>query len=85
MTILTAVMIVGVVTICTRLVIRLNATAPPVLLSPDIFELPAGVEVTGYSQSGEQIVIVGSDGVIRVFDATSRAQTHEFDPSVPGG
>ncbi|MEL6954406.1 MAG: DUF6476 family protein [Pseudomonadota bacterium] len=80
-TILTAVMILGVVTITLLLVIRITGDDRPILLSPDLFELPVGVEVAGYSQTGQQIVIVGTDGLIRVFDAETREQTHLFDPT----
>lgn len=80
-TVLTVAMILGVVTITLLLVIRITGDDRPVLLSPDVFALPPGVEVTGYSQSGGQIIIVGSDGLIRVFDAETRAQTHLFDPT----
>ncbi|MEM1273568.1 MAG: DUF6476 family protein [Pseudomonadota bacterium] len=77
-TVLTAVMIFGVITIIALLVIRLNSPAPPVLVHPELFDLPAGVQTVGYSVLGNRVVIITDDGVIRVFDASDRALLQEM-------
>ena len=78
MTVLTAVMILGVITIVALLVIRLNADPAPVFITPGDFALPPGVGVVGLSVMDGHSVIVGDDGVIRVYDRASRALVQEF-------
>jgi hypothetical protein len=79
-TVLTAVMIGGVIAIVTLLVIRLNADPPaPVVVDPGLFPLPDGVTATGISIVDGRTVIVGGDGVIRVYDSDSRALLDEID------
>ncbi len=79
-TVLTAVMIGGVIAIVTLLVIRLNADPPaPVMVDPGMFTLPQGVAATGISIVRGRTVIVGDDGVIRVYDSDNRALLEEFD------
>lgn len=77
-TVLTAVMILGVIAIVALLVIRLNADPAPILIAPGDFALPPGVGVVGLSVIDGQSVIVGDDGVIRVYDGESRALLQEF-------
>jgi uncharacterized integral membrane protein len=77
-TVLTAVMILGVIAIVGLLVIRLNADPAPIVIAPGDFALPQGVSVVGISVIGDQSVIVGDDGVIRVYDSQSRALVQEF-------
>ncbi|WP_439140210.1 DUF6476 family protein [Roseicyclus sp.] len=77
-TVLTAVMILGVIAIVALLVIRLNADPAPILIAPGDFALPPGVGVVGLSVIDGQSVIVGDDGVIRVYDGESRALSQEF-------
>jgi uncharacterized integral membrane protein len=77
-TVLTVVMIAGVITITTLLVIRLNASGPSVTIAPGDFEIPDGVGVVGFSVVNGQTVIVGDDGVIRVYDSGSQTQVQEF-------
>jgi uncharacterized integral membrane protein len=77
-TVLTVVMIAGVITITALLVIRLNGGAPPVTIAPGDFEIPAGVGVLGISVIDGLTVIVGDDGVIRVYDSESRAMLQEI-------
>jgi uncharacterized integral membrane protein len=77
-TVLTVVMIAGVITITALLVIRLNGGAPPVTIAPGDFEVPAGVAVLGISVIDGQTVIVGDDGVIRVYDTESRAMLQDI-------
>jgi hypothetical protein len=76
-TVLTVVMIAGVITITALLVIRLNG-APPVTIAPGDFEIPDGVGVVGLSVIDGRTVLVGDDGVIRVYDSESRALLQEF-------
>lgn len=78
MTVLTAVMILGVLTIVALLVIRLNAPPAPVFIAPGDFTLPAGVGVVGLSVIDGHSVIVGDDGVIRVYDSATRRMVQEF-------
>lgn len=71
-TVLTVVMIAGVITITALLVIRLNASrGEVVLVTPERFVLPEGVGVVGYSVVNGRTLIIGDDGVIRVFDSES--------------
>ncbi|MEM7723595.1 MAG: DUF6476 family protein [Pseudomonadota bacterium] len=70
-TVLTVVMIAGVITITALLVIRLNSGGEVVLITPERFELPEGVGVVGYSVVNGRTLIIGDDGVIRVFDTGS--------------
>jgi len=77
-TVLTVVMIAGVITITTLLVIRLNAGAAPVFVAPGEFALPEGVGIVGFSVVEGQTVIVADDGVIRVFDSDSRNPVQEI-------
>ncbi|WP_438976340.1 DUF6476 family protein [Roseicyclus sp.] len=77
-TVLTAVMIIGVITIVALLVIRLNATSAPVFVAPGDFTLPAGVGAVGISVIDGQSVIVGDDGVIRIYDSATRTLVQEF-------
>jgi hypothetical protein len=78
-TVLTAVMILGVITIVALLVIRLNAPAPQVLVAPGDFALPDGVGAVGLSVIEDRTVIVGNDGVIRVYDTGSGTVIQEFE------
>ncbi|MDG4647450.1 DUF6476 family protein [Roseibacterium sp. SDUM158017] len=78
-TVLTVVMIGGVITIVALLVIRLNAPAPQVVVDPGMFAMPAGVATLGISVVRGHTVITGDDGVIRVYDSESRALLQEID------
>ena len=72
-TVLTLVMIAGVITITALLVIRLSeGDARPILVTPEIFALPPDLNIVGYSQINGRTVIIGEDGVIRVFHTESR-------------
>ena len=77
-TLLTVAMIAGVITITVLLVIRLNAGAPPVLVHPEVYSIPEGVGTVGYSIVGSRAVIVGDDGVIRIFDAAGGDLVQSF-------
>ena len=78
MTVLTAVMILGVITIVALLVIRLNAPPAPVFIAPGDFALPPGVGVVGLSVIDGYSVIVGDDGLIRVYDRAPTTRVQEF-------
>ncbi|MBF9032470.1 hypothetical protein HKCCE3408_18895 [Rhodobacterales bacterium HKCCE3408] len=80
-TLLTAVMIVGLITVVALLVIRLNGDGTPTLVAPEDFTLPEGVTATGWSQTGRHVVVTGDDGVIRVYDAETRDLTREINLS----
>ncbi|MFW5880989.1 MAG: DUF6476 family protein [Roseicyclus sp.] len=71
-TVLTAAMILGVIAIVTLLVIRLNDVAAPIRLEPGAFVLPEGVGMLGISLVDDVAVVVGDDGVIRLYDAATR-------------
>ena len=77
-TVLTAAMILGVIAIVTLLVIRLNDVAAPIRLDPGAFVLPEGVGVLGISVVDGVAVIVGDDGVIRLFDGGTQALVREI-------
>jgi len=81
-TLLMVVMIAGVIAIVTLLVIRLGADTAPVLVTPEAYDLPEGVAPVGYSVVSGRAVLVGDDGVIRIFDAATGAplQTFDLDP-----
>ena len=77
-TVLTVTMIGGVLAITALLVIRLNAESAPVFIAPGDFVLPEGVGLVGISVIDGRTVIVGDDGVIRVYDSESRALVREL-------
>ncbi len=77
-TVLTATMIGGVLAITALLVIRLNADTAPVVIAPGDFVLPQGVGLVGFSVVDGRTVILGDDGVIRVYDSESRALLRDF-------
>lgn len=79
-TVLTAVMILGVITIVALLVIRLGDTARPILVHPEFFAIPEGVNTVGYSIVNGYTVIIGDDGVIRVFASDTRELVDEMIP-----
>jgi uncharacterized integral membrane protein len=77
-TVLTATMIVGVLTIVVVLVIRLNADTRPVVIAPGDFPLPEGVGIIGLSVIDGRSVILGDDGILRVYDSESRTLLQEI-------
>lgn len=77
-TVLTAVMILGVLTVVLLLVIRLNDFSRPILVHPDVFTIPAEVGTVGYSVINGYTVIIGDDGVIRVFSSDTRELVDEL-------
>jgi hypothetical protein len=68
-TVLTVVMIVGVVLIAALLVIRLNQ---PALAIPDQITLPAGTVVVSYTQSQDWFAVVTDENKILIFDFTGQ-------------
>ncbi|GAB5448235.1 DUF6476 family protein [Gymnodinialimonas sp.] len=77
-TVLTGVMILGVLTVILLLVIRLNDVRGPVLVHPDVFEIPPGVGTVGYSVINGYTVIIGDDGIIRVFASDTQDLVEEM-------
>lgn len=80
-TVLTAVMILGVITIVALLVIRLGDHGQPILVHPEVFDIPEGVNTLGYSVVDGYTVIVGDDQVIRVFASDTRELVNQLDLS----
>jgi hypothetical protein len=79
-TVLTVVMIAGVITITALLVIRLNGNggAPVLTVAPGDYALPQGVGITGFQVAGNHVVVIGDDGIIRIFNADTREQVQEL-------
>ncbi|OAN72668.1 hypothetical protein A8B78_19495 [Jannaschia sp. EhC01] len=78
-TVLTAVMILGVLTVILLLVIRLNDIRGPILVHPEVFSIPAGVNTVGYSVVDGYTVIIGDDGIIRVFASDTQELVQQLD------
>lgn len=77
-TVLTAIMILGVLAIVALLVIRLNADTQALLVHPELFALPEGAATLSYSLVGDSVVIVTDDEMIRVFDAINHELVQEM-------
>lgn len=80
-TVLTVVMIGGVITVVFLLVIMAGQVRRPVLVHPDVFTFPLDVETVGYSVLNGYTILVGDDGVIRVYASDTREQVGELDTS----
>ena len=74
-TVLTVVMIVGVVLIAALLVIRLNQ---PALEIPDQITLPAGTVAVSYTQTQDWFAVVTDENKILIFDLNGQL-TQEVD------
>lgn len=74
-TVLTVVMIVGVVLIAALLVIRLNH---PALAIPDQITLPAGTVAVSYTQTQDWFAVVTDENKILIFDLNGQL-TQEVD------
>ena len=74
-TVLTVVMIVGVVLIAALLVIRLNT---PALAIPDQITLPAGTVAVSYTQTQDWFAVVTDENKILIFDLNGQL-TQEVD------
>ena len=74
-TVLTAVMIVGVVLIAALLVIRLNQ---PALAIPGQITLPAGTVAIAYTQTHDWFAVVTDENKILIFDLNGQL-TQEVD------
>ncbi len=75
---LTTVMILGVITIVALLVIRLSDNSPTGLVHPDVFAIPDGVNTVSYALYDGLVIIIGDDGVIRVFEASTQELIEEI-------
>ena len=74
-TVLTVVMIVGVVLIAALLVIRLNQ---PTLAIPDQVNLPAGTVAVSYTQTQDWFAVVTDENKILIFNLNGQL-TQEVD------
>ena len=74
-TVLTVVMIVGVVLIAALLVIRLNE---PILAIPDQIILPTGTIAVSYTQTQDWFAVVTDENKILIFDLNGQL-TQEVD------
>ena len=74
-TVLTVVMIIGVVLIAALLVIRLNK---PALAIPDQVTLPAGTVAVSYTQTQDWFAVVTDEHKILIFDLNDQL-TQEVD------
>ena len=74
-TVLTVVMIVGVVLIAALLVIRLNQ---PILTIPDQITLPDGTVAVSYTQTQDWLAVVTDENKILIFDLNGQL-TQEVD------
>jgi len=74
-TVLTMVMIVGVVLISALLVIRLNQ---PALAIPDRITLPSGIVAVSYTQTQDWYAVVTDQNKILIFDLDGQL-TQEVD------
>lgn len=83
MTVLTAVMIVGLVTIVALLVIRLQAPGPAALALPDMVELPEGARALAFTQGRDWYAVVTEGNEILIFDRATGAlrQRVEIKPA----
>ena len=68
-TVLTVVMIVGVIIIAALLVIRLNQ---PVLAIPDQITLPTGTVAISYTQTQDWFAVVTDENKILIFDSNGQ-------------
>lgn len=75
-TVLTAVMICGVVLVIALLVIRLNGPAP--LPLPAHITLPENARPTAFTRGPDWIAVVSEDNRILIFDIESGALTQEL-------
>ncbi len=67
-TVLTATMIIGLITIITLLVMRLQA---PSVTFPDAITLPDGATATAFTQTAEYFAIVTEENEILVYNRTT--------------
>lgn len=78
-TVLTVAMILGVGAVVFLLFVIAGQQKRPVLVHPDVFEIPADVGTVGYSVINGYTVIIGDDGVIRVFASDTREMVEAHD------
>ncbi len=76
-TVLTATMILGVLTVVALLVIRLQAPSPTLPVLPAEVSLPAGVEAEAVTFGDGWLAVVTNDDRILIFDATTGAPRGE--------
>ncbi|MEM9707566.1 MAG: DUF6476 family protein [Pseudomonadota bacterium] len=81
-TVLTAVMIVGVSTIVVLLALRLNRPAPPMF--PESMALPEGAVPQAVTRGEDFLIVVTEDGRILVFDPSGAELRQEITLDPPG-
>ena len=78
-TVLTAVMIGGVVLIIALLVIRLQAPSAPVLSFPEEIALPEGAVAQSYTQGMGWYGVITTDQELLIFDSATGALTQTIE------
>jgi len=78
-TILTATMIVGLLTVVTLLVMRLSDAPAPLLSLPDAITLPKGAKAQAFTQGGDWYAVVTDQDQILIFDRASGALKQTVD------
>ncbi len=78
-TVLTVAMIVGIAAVVFLLFTIAGQERRAILVHPEVFAIPEGVDTLGYSLVDGYTVIVGDDGVIRVFASDTRELVEEHD------
>lgn len=82
MTVLTAVMICGVVVVVGLLVTRLKER-PAALPLPDQIELPGGTSAQAFTQGATWYAVVTTDDRILIFSRETGAQVQEITVTLP--
>ncbi|AVO36432.1 DUF6476 family protein [Pukyongiella litopenaei] len=77
-TVLTAVMIGGLLVIIGLLVIRFSGENNPALPLPDHIALPDGTRATAFTTGGDWYAVVTADDRILIFDRASGSQRQEI-------
>ncbi len=72
-------MVLGVGAVILLMLVRLSDNRGPVLVHPDVFEFPIDVETVGYSVINGYTILVGDDGVIRVYASDTRELVDTLD------
>jgi len=78
-TILTATMIVGLLTVVTLLVMRLSDAPAPLLGLPEAMTLPEGAKAQAFTQGGDWYAVVTDQDQILIFDRASGALKQTVD------
>lgn len=83
-TVLTAVMIGGLLVIVALLVIRFSSDRAPVLMQlPDSIELPDGTKAEAFTMTPDWYAVVTQDDHILIYDRQSGALRRSIDMKLP--